>query len=235
MAANDGYLRTVPSDADVDDGRLYDPTVPDGGSAINYTLVCDVGSYAYTGQAATLTLARRLALDVGAYTYTGQAAALTVSRNLSLAAGAYAYAGQAATFSIGVGLPLATGAYSYVGSGMSFDYGLIGGAGYPVWRKIPKKSASNDLEKLWKLVASEYYGQIIESDAPQEAKKAAASIVKPFAEKQGKFKSVPKPAEIDWAALERDAEKVSALLKLWQEQVEQRNDDDALAILLLMS
>lgn len=29
MSINDGFLRTVPSDTDVDDGRLYDPTVAD--------------------------------------------------------------------------------------------------------------------------------------------------------------------------------------------------------------
>lgn len=36
MAINDGYLRTVPSDPDRDDGRLYDPTVADSSFPTQY-------------------------------------------------------------------------------------------------------------------------------------------------------------------------------------------------------
>lgn len=86
-----------------------------GGGAVNYTLVCASGSYTYTGQAANLTVARRLALSAGAYTYAGQTANLTVDRRLSLAAGAYSYAGQEATLGLERKLALSAGAYAYSG------------------------------------------------------------------------------------------------------------------------
>ena len=97
----DVWLRSVPSDADSDDVRLY-PEGADAGGPVNYVLTCDVGAYVYTGQAATLTVARRLALDAGAYNYVGNAAILDyvpgaagpVNYTLALAAGTYLYVGQ---------------------------------------------------------------------------------------------------------------------------------------------
>jgi len=86
-----------------------------GGGPVNYTLICAVGAYTYTGQAATLRLDRRLPLAAGAYVYTGQAATLVVNRRLSLAAGAYTYTGQAATLLVNRRLQLAAGAYAYSG------------------------------------------------------------------------------------------------------------------------
>ena len=39
MAVNDGYLRSVPADANLNDGRLYDPTQADVGGAATITCV----------------------------------------------------------------------------------------------------------------------------------------------------------------------------------------------------
>ena len=88
------------------------PTIPyvgwellPGVGPVNYTLACNAGAYVYTGQAATLAVARRLSLDAGAYVYAGQAASLTVARRLSLDAGAYAYAGNDAVLTYVSGTP----------------------------------------------------------------------------------------------------------------------------------
>lgn len=139
----------------------HDPNPPitlenGGGGAVNYTLVCAVGAYVYTGQAATLGLARKLSLAVGAYVYTGQAATLTVARRLALDAGAYVYAGnnatldyvpgrvdyiltcdvgayvytgQAASLTVARRLALDAGAYAYVGQDAVLDY-VPGGVDY---------------------------------------------------------------------------------------------------------
>ena len=107
---------------------LSDPTVQrGGGSPVNYTLVCASGSYVYTGQAATLTLARKLSLAAGAYVYTGQAATLAVARKLALDAGAYTYTGQDATLTYVAGgvdytLECEPGAYLYTGQDAILDY-----------------------------------------------------------------------------------------------------------------
>lgn len=99
---------------------LRDGTVVTG--KVDYVLTCAVGAYAYTGQAATLTVARKLSLAAGAYVYTGQAASLTVARRLSLAAGAYSYTGQAASFALERKLSLAAGAYAYAGNDATLTY-----------------------------------------------------------------------------------------------------------------
>jgi len=83
------------------------------GGPTNYTLTCEAGGYSYAGQAATLTLARNLALDAGSYSYTGQAATLTLARNLALDAGSYSYTGQDATLTYEPGGEEAT--IQYVG------------------------------------------------------------------------------------------------------------------------
>jgi len=110
-------------EANPNDIVLSDPTVQrGGGSSVNYTLTCASGSYVYTGQAATLGLARKLSLAVGAYVYTGQAATLTVARRLALDAGAYVYTGQAASLTVARKLSLAAGAYAYVGQDATLTY-----------------------------------------------------------------------------------------------------------------
>ena len=134
----------------------HDPNPPitledgGGGSPVNYALTCAVGSYAITGQAATLTVGRRMALDAGAYavagqaatlkvsrrltldagayTLTGNAATLTVNRRLALDAGAYTYAGQAAALTVARRLALDAGAYTYTGQAATLDY-VPGAAG----------------------------------------------------------------------------------------------------------
>lgn len=68
-----------------------------GAGPVNKALVCAAGAYVYAGQAATLTVGRRLALEAGAYNYIGNSATLTVARNFALNPGAYIYTGNAAS------------------------------------------------------------------------------------------------------------------------------------------
>lgn len=96
---------------------------------VNYTLTCAAGAYTYTGQAAGITVARRLSLEAGAYTYQGNAASLTVAHNLQLAVGAYSYVGNAATLALRRLLALDTGAYVYTGNAATLTY-APGGVDY---------------------------------------------------------------------------------------------------------
>ena len=118
----------------------HDPNPPitlesgGGGSPVNYALTCAVGSYAIAGQAATLTVGRRLALSAGAYAYAGNDANLVVGRNLPLDAGSYSYVGNDAALQVGKALALESGAYAYTGN----DIGLV------VGRNLPLDSGSYD-------------------------------------------------------------------------------------------
>jgi hypothetical protein len=97
------------------------------GGKVNYALTCSAGSYAISGQAATLKIGRNLPLASGAYAIAGQSAALTVARKLSLATGAYSIAGQSATFAVSRKLALSAGAYAIAGQNATLSY--VPGAG----------------------------------------------------------------------------------------------------------
>lgn len=96
---------------------------------VDYTLTCDVGSYAYTGQSATLQVRHSLTCDAGDYTYTGQAATLKVVHSLTCAVGAYNYTGNDATLAYvpGTGavnytLSCDAGSYVYTGQDSTLTY-----------------------------------------------------------------------------------------------------------------
>lgn len=105
-----------------------------------------------------------------------------------------------------------------------------GGSGYPVYwqgkrrkRKLtdqPNKHLAYILDK----VVSEYYGEIISSDLPQAVKKEAAAVVKPFVET--KKKGIPKTTQVDWAALQRDADAVGTILQIWHEELLAKEIED---------
>ena len=63
-------------------------------------------------------------------------------------------------------------------------------------------------------------------------KKKAAKIVRPFVEAGIKPTTIPVTSSIDWAKMERDSERVSALLKLWQEQADDLEDEEMLLMLM---
>lgn len=84
------------------------------------------------------------------------------------------------------------------------------------------------LRQILDRVIAEYYGEIVDADVPQAVKKEAAAIVKPFADKAARFKSVPAVAQVDWDALQRDADAVEGILQIWSDEVrrEQEYNDD---------
>lgn len=77
----------------------------------------------------------------------------------------------------------------------------------------------------------ELYEGITET-APLRTKKQAAKIVRPHIVSSVKSVSIPPASIIDWNALERDAARVSALLSLWQEQMENLEDEEMLLLLM---
>lgn len=134
------------------------------------------------------------------------------------------------------------GQFSYQGSTDVAPSIPIGGSGYPVdWqgkrRKLSlKEQPDKHLRHILDRVISEYYAEVVNADGvSQEAKKEVAQVVKPYADKKGRFKAVPAAAQIDWAALESNASAVSAILQIWSEEVKKNDiDDDDDTMMMLM-
>lgn len=92
-------------------------------------------------------------------------------------------------------------------------------------------------EPDWLVVAGGDYApdalvEIYRASEPQQVKKQAAKIVRPHIVAGVKPATIPPASIIDWAELERDAAKVSALLALWQEQMESLEDEEMLLMLM---
>lgn len=93
---------------------------------------------------------------------------------------------------------------------------------------IAKKHRIDDFVN--KAVRELYEG--ITKKAPQKIKKQAAKIVKPFIVDGVRPATIPPASIIDWKKLEKDAEKVSSLLALWQEQMDMEEEE---MLLMLMA
>ena len=139
---------------------------------------------------------------------------------------------------------------SFVGHGITWAdstcsiVGPSGGAGYPArinWQgkrrsKTLAEQPNLHLRQILDRAVSEFYGEIVDADLPKSVKTEAANLVKPFADKKARYKAVPKPAEVDWKALERDAEAVAALIGLWNAELAAKaaDEDDDETILMLL-
>lgn len=108
------------------------------------------------------------------------------------------------------------------------DVGIAAPVGHPVYYRVKRRKSLNELiGEIVDLSAREMYEDLTEL-APTEA----AKIVKPYAETKA---TVPSPAKIDWAALERETARVQALIDLWKrEAFEQLLREEDEEILLLM-
>lgn len=91
-----------------------------------YTLTADTGSFALTGQAAGLTVARTIAPAVGAFTLTGQSASLLATRTISVSAGAFTLTGQDAGLLAARLMAPAVGAFALTGPDVAFVYAPAG-------------------------------------------------------------------------------------------------------------
>ena len=107
---------------------------------------------------------------------------------------------------------------------------ILAGAGYPI--RIHKQKKRKRIDDVIEKSMRELYEGVIEQAAPK-VKKQAAKIVRPYIEKGVKPATVPPASIIDWKELERDAAKVSALLALWQEQMEQLREEEDILLLLM--
>jgi len=163
-----------------------------GGGAVNYTLSCATGAYAYAGNAASLKQAHSLVLAPGAYTLSGKAATLTVARRLALAPGAYAYTGQAATLTYSSGgvdytLTCAAGEYAYAGSDAALSYAPGTGV-----------SAKSGVNRLWLI---DYYTKAFAAKEaalkPARTVKAKTAARKRAAEHEAEIESLVAKAEAD--------------------------------------
>lgn len=106
---------------------------------------------------------------------------------------------------------------------------ILAGAGYPI--RIHKQKPHVRIDDVIERSMRELY-EGITATAPQQVKKQAAKIVRPHIVAGVKPATIPPASIIDWAALERDAARVSALLALWQEQMESLEDEEMLLMLM---
>lgn len=116
-----------------------------------------------------------------------------------------------------------------VGEVIGVEGDVYSGAGYPI--RIHKKKPYIRIDDIVERSMRELYEGITET-APQQVKKQAAKIVRPHIVVGVKPATIPPASIIDWATLERDAARVSALLALWQEQMESLEDEEMLLMLM---
>jgi hypothetical protein len=90
-----------------------------GPIASGITLTADAGSYAITGQTASLEYGREVAADGGGYAFTGTAANLEYGREVAADAGSYSISGQDATLNRGKTVAADGGAYTFTGTSAS--------------------------------------------------------------------------------------------------------------------
>lgn len=98
-----------------------------GSSGNNYTITADYGTYAITGQSATILKTRILTAEQGSYSLTGQAATILRSKVVSADYGTYALTGKdaAITYTPGSGnyeITAETGYYALTGVNAQISY-----------------------------------------------------------------------------------------------------------------
>lgn len=101
---------------------------------------------------------------------------------------------------------------------------ILAGAGYPVFQK-KKFVRKPSIKELLDVAMAEIYEAGTEENVAKETKLAFAKIVKPFTKSKAK---IPEVESVNWVALQKDAEQVDKLLKLWKQQI----DDDNQMILM---
>ena len=88
--------------------------------AANIAIVCDPGTYSYTGADATLQKNSVVVLTPTTYIYSGTVVNFTWQRYITADSGSYSYTGVAANFPIERKIPIDVGAYSYTGNDVGF-------------------------------------------------------------------------------------------------------------------
>lgn len=93
----------------------------------------------------------------------------------------------------------------------------FGGGGFHK-AKPPKKKRHKHIDRILSDIP-DIYASLTKTDK----RKVAGEIVQPYAATDAK---VPRPPSVDWAALESDAQKVSALYALWNQHQIDLDDED---------
>ena len=101
------------------------------------------------------------------------------------------------------------------------------GAGYPagIWWGETKIKRGKHLDDILKKAMERMIEEEIELE-PETAAAKAVEIVKPFVE------TTDQEVSIDWKAVEADLKKVKALLALWQQQMEDLEDEEMLLMMM---
>lgn len=103
---------------------------------------------------------------------------------------------------------------------LAFDFGSVpptppaatagGGAGRPILQRRKWRENKQAIEEGLQAA----YEEIVAARLPQEVMGEVSKLVKPFADKKGRYRSLPKVSEIDWKAMERDAVLARSLVEL---------------------
>ena len=109
-------------------------------------------------------------------------------------------------------------AVSFDGSVGGFDVdatpaptgGAGGGAGRPIYRRRKWREVRNVIDEG----LQEVYADMLDAGLPRDVMGEAVKLVKPFADKAARFKKQPKVSEIDWKAMQRDAQLARQLLDI---------------------
>ena len=149
-----------------------------------YKLTCSAGSYALSGNNATLTVNRKISAATGSYALAGNAATLAVARYLTADAGAYGFTGSPilvvdghkmiassgtynltgydANFTLSKAFSLGTGTYNFVGKDATLVYtnnGIVtvtkGGISKSKVYKNLRKEVEDDIAKAIAKVTGE--------------------------------------------------------------------------------
>ena len=88
--------------------------------------------------------------------------------------------------------------------------GAGGGAGRHVYRRRKWREVRNIIDDG----LQEVYADMLDAGLPRDVMGEAVKLVKPFADKKARFKAQPKASEVDWAAMERDAQLARQLIDI---------------------
>lgn len=111
MATNDVFLR--PDAGDGTNGVRLRQDAPDSGGA--YSITALHGTYALSGQTASLLKTKLIVASNGTYSLSGQTAILSRNRNLTATNGTYSLAGQSATVLRSKAVVASSGTYALTG------------------------------------------------------------------------------------------------------------------------
>lgn len=93
--------------------------------------------------------------------------------------------------------------------------GAGGGAGHPIYKRRKWRELRNLVDEN----LQEAYEEIVAAGLPKEVTAEAVRAVKPFADKSARFKSVPRASEVDWKAMQRDADLARSLLDIHERYI----------------